>query len=173
MCLLSIIFQREIPKMAGCFDSMRLDCECLELGERRNAVAAAVSGVLFFTGWWIMIDCAAIYPSMEEMHHAYHVCGVIGTISFFMINAVSNGHIRGDMYSTGCLGQRGARVWLFIGFLLGFAAIIAAMWILFAAYVVPGGSRSQWPGIAVVLQNLFIFAGSLVYKFGRSEDLWG
>ena len=38
----------------------------------------------FFTGWWIMIDCAAIYPSMSEMHHAYHVCGVIGTISFFM-----------------------------------------------------------------------------------------
>ena len=36
-----------------------------------------------------------------------------------------------------------------------------------------GGSRSQYPGIAVVLQNLFIFAGSLVYKFGRSEDLWG
>ena len=36
-----------------------------------------------------------------------------------------------------------------------------------------GGSRSQWPGIAVVLQNLFIFAGSLVYKFGRSEELWG
>ena len=58
------------------------------------------------------------------------------------INAVSNGHIRGDMYSTGCLGQRGARVWLFIGFLLGFAAIIAAMWILFAAYVVPGRWRA-------------------------------
>ena len=36
--------------MAGCFDSMRLDCECLELGERRNVVAAAVSGVLVSPG---------------------------------------------------------------------------------------------------------------------------
>jgi len=159
--------------MAGCFDSMQLNCECMELGERRNTVAAAISGVLFFIGWWIIIDCAAIYPSMHDMHHAYHTCGVVGTLSFFMINAVSNGHIRGDLYNTGCMGQRGARVWLFLGFLLGFAAVIAAMWILFAGYVVPGGNRPQWPGIAIVLQNLFIFAGSLVYKFGRSEDLWG
>lgn len=58
---------------------------------------------------------------------------------------MSNGHIRGDLYSTGCLGQRGARVWLFLGFLLGFAAIIAAMWILFGVYVVPG--RLHTPGL--------------------------
>lgn len=29
-----------------------------------------------------------------------------------------------------------ARVWLFIGFLLGFGALIAASWILFGLYVV-------------------------------------
>jgi hypothetical protein len=30
-----------------------------------------------------------------------------------------------------------------------------------------------YPGVAFFLQNLFIFLSSLVYKFGRTEDLWG
>jgi len=32
----------------------------------------------------------------------------------------------------------GARVWLLFGFLLLFGSLIAASWILFGAYVVPG-----------------------------------
>ncbi|MEQ2162487.1 hypothetical protein GOODEAATRI_020251 [Goodea atripinnis] len=54
-----------------------------------------------------------------------------------LINAVSNGQVRGDSYSEGCLGQTGARVWLFIGFMLAFGSLIASMWILFGGFVVP------------------------------------
>lgn len=109
------------------------------------------------------------------------------------INAVSNGQVRGDSYSEGCMGQigvyityslfpvqtdlfprvllrdfralisdclvdveltvkgcgtfggltlllsvfAGARVWLFIGFMLAFGSLIASMWILFGGFVVP------------------------------------
>lgn len=76
----------------------------------------------------------------------------------FRINAVSNGQVRGETYNTGFLGQRAARVWLFIGFVLGFTPIIAATWILFAAYVIPN-KRVIYPGIGLFLQNVLIFAG--------------
>jgi hypothetical protein len=33
--------------------------------------------------------------------------------------------------------------------------------------------KFTYPGVAIFLQNVLIFAASLVYKFGRSEDLWG
>lgn len=46
--------------------------------------------------------------------------------------------IRGDAYEGGCLGPRGARVFLFFGFVLGFASVIAACWILFANFVNKG-----------------------------------
>lgn len=49
------------------------------------------------------------------------------------MNTVSNAVIRGE--TNGRLGPGGARVWLFIGFVMGFAAIIAACWILFADFV--------------------------------------
>ena len=80
--------------------------------------------------------------------------------------------MRGDSYQEGCFGQTGARVWLFIGFMLAFGSLIASCWILFGVYVAPQ-KVPIWPGIAVFMQNLLIFFATLVFKFGRSEDLWG
>jgi len=158
--------------MAGCLDNIQIRRpDWLELGEKRNAVAAITAGAMFFIGWWIIIDISARYPSSSEFNHAYHVCGILGTISLFMINAVSNGHIRGDAYTSGFFGQTAARVWLFIGFVLGFGSVIAAIWILFGVYVIPG-SAATYPGIGIFFQNALIFIGSLIFKFGRTEDLW-
>ncbi|PKU30825.1 transmembrane protein 50a [Limosa lapponica baueri] len=65
----------------------------------------------------------------------------------------------------------GARIWLFIGFMMAFGSLIASMWILFGGYVVKE-KPVVYPGIAVFFQNAFIFFGGLVFKFGRTEDLW-
>ncbi|KAM5161379.1 transmembrane protein 50A [Marmota monax] len=156
--------------MSGFLEGMRCS-ECIDWGEKRNTIASVAAGVLFFTGWWIIIDAAVIYPTMEEFNHSYHACGVIATIAFLMINAVSNGQVRGDSYSEGCLGQTGARIWLFLGFMLAFGSLITSMWILFGGYVAKE-KPIVYPGIAVFFQNAFIFFGGLVFKFGRTEDLW-
>ncbi|KDR23699.1 transmembrane protein 50A [Zootermopsis nevadensis] len=160
--------------MAGCLENLQLPpCVWFEGDDKRNAIASIVAGVLFFTGWWLIIDVQAAYPQAEQFNKAYHVCGVFGTISLFMINSVSNAQIRGDAYSGGCFGSRGARFWLFGGFVMGFGAVIASCWILFDDYVAYGeGKYSAWPGVGLFLQNAFIFVGSLVFKFGRTEDHW-
>ncbi|XP_018102267.1 transmembrane protein 50A isoform X1 [Xenopus laevis] len=148
------------------------------LQESRSKTLSAIPGCgerkesgTFFTGWWIVIDAAVNYPDTERLNHSYHACGVIATVAFLMINAVSNGQVRGESYSEGCLGQTGARIWLFIGFMLSFGSLIASMWILFGGYVA-NGSAVVYPGIAIFFQNAFIFFGGLVFKFGRTEDLW-
>ncbi|TEA33683.1 hypothetical protein DBR06_SOUSAS12810030, partial [Sousa chinensis] len=160
----------DLKKMSGFLEGLRCS-ECIDWGEKRNTIASIAAGILFFTGWWIIIDAAVIYPSMDEFNHSYHACGVIATIAFLMINAVSNGQVRGDSYSEGCLGQTGARIWLFIGFMLAFGSLIASMWILFGGYVAKE-KAIVYPGIAVFFQNAFIFFGGLIFKFGRTEDLW-
>ncbi|OBS63571.1 hypothetical protein A6R68_07831 [Neotoma lepida] len=103
--------------------------------------------------WWIIIDAAVMYPTMEVFNHSYHACGVIATIAFLMINAVSNGQVRGDSYSEGCLGQTGARIWLFIGFMLAFGSLIASMWILFGGYKTLQSILSQELQICVHIKN--------------------
>ncbi|XP_059997009.1 transmembrane protein 50A isoform X3 [Lagenorhynchus albirostris] len=149
----------DLKKMSGFLEGLRCS-ECIDWGEKRNTIASIAAGILFFTGWWIIIDAAVIYPSMDEFNHSYHACGVIATIAFLMINAVSNGQVRGDSYSEGCLGQTGARIWLFIGFMLAFGSLIASMWILFGGYVAKE-KAIVYPGIAVFFQNAFIFFGCI------------
>ncbi|XP_058804607.1 transmembrane protein 50B [Phymastichus coffea] len=155
--------------MANCLENIQIPtCIWFENGEKRNVLASMLAGTLFFLGWWFIIDAHAKYPNY--MAGAYHVCGIFGTLSLLMVNSVTNAQIRGDAYNGGCLGPRGAKGWLFIGFMMGFAAVIAACWILFADFVATDGP--QWPGVSLFLQNVFIFLGSLTYKFGRSEEYW-
>lgn len=154
--------------MASCFENVQIPtCIWFEGTEKRNALASMLAGTLFFLGWWILIDAHAKYPA--EMLSAYHACGIFGTISLFIVNSVSNAQIRGDDFNGGHLGVRGARSWLFVGFVIGFAAVIAACWILFADFVARG-DQHYWPGIGLFLQNVFIFLASMTYKFGRIED---
>lgn len=166
-------------KMAGCLDNAQMpNLENLNLGERRNKVAAIVAGVLFFSGWWFAIDAAVSYPEKTDLKDVFHICGVFATISMAMINAVSNGQLRGESYTEGCMGNQGSRAWFFIGFLLGFGSLIGACWILFGEYLFPNDENTfkpkfYYPGWAIFLQNFLIFVASLIYKFGRSEDLWG
>ena len=56
----------------------------------------------------------------------------------------------------GLLGTRGARLWLLVGFVLGFGSLIAAIWIMFAVFVIPKDG-SVYTGLAFFMQNFFIF----------------
>jgi hypothetical protein len=59
-------------------------------------------------------------------------------VPFSRINAVSSGQVTGDTYTEGCLGQRGARAWLFVGFVLAFAGLIGSLWVFIQKFLVPG-----------------------------------
>jgi len=153
--------------MSGCLDNAQCPAiNCPDLSEKRNQLASIAAGGLFFIGWWFIIDTAVNDPLENKVHH---ICGVASTIAVFMINAVSNAQVRGDSYEAGCLGQTGARIWLLIGFLFGFGGLIGACWVLFGSYVA-SDKDDTWPGVAVFLQNAFIFFSSLIFKFGRTEE---
>lgn len=65
---------------------------------------------------------------------------VFVSLWFFLlhrVNTVSSGQVRGDLYTDGCMGPYGARIWLFLGLMLSFGSLIAACWILFGGYVIP------------------------------------
>lgn len=152
--------------MSGCLDQMH--CPDFEaVTERRNLLSSITAGSLFFIGWWIIIDAAAT----DHFEPAYHTPGAIASFALFMVNAVSNAQVRGETYTTGCIGQTGARVWLLMGFVLLFGSLIAACWILFGSYVVPA-KADPWPGVAIFLQNALIFFSAIVFKFGRTEESW-
>ena len=76
----------------------------------------------------------------------------------------------GAGYTGGVLGESGIKVFLFVGFVLGFASIIAAIWIMIAEFAVNDDKTEKGPGYALLVHNIFIFFSSIIYKFGRHSD---
>jgi hypothetical protein len=46
--------------------------------------------------------------------------------------------VTGDAYTEGCLGKKGARAWLFVGFVFAFGGLIGSLWIFIQQFLVPG-----------------------------------
>ncbi|KAK0425532.1 hypothetical protein QR680_009248 [Steinernema hermaphroditum] len=158
--------------MSGCLDHIRCGVE-FDWEGKRNAVASIVASVLFFSGWWLLIDTAAVYTPSGAWNNVYIIITIAGTIAMFMVNAVSNSQVRGQAMEEGLLGTKGARLWMMSAFVLSFSCLVAAIWVMFADFVLITGVHAVWPGVALFLHNFLIFLASLTYKFGRTEELWG
>ncbi|KHN71437.1 Transmembrane protein 50A [Toxocara canis] len=69
--------------MSGCLD--QLNCNCgFDWEGKRNAVASCAASFMFFTGWWLMIDTAAIYTPIGQWNNVYIIVTISGTIAMFM-----------------------------------------------------------------------------------------
>ena len=107
--------------------------------------------------------CKHIYFFKQDVKHSLFIL-----ILFLKqrVNAVSNGQLTGEAYTTGCLGSNGVRIWFFFGFLLGFGSLIGASWILFGEYV----TESK-----IIYQTQFFLLDltfhDFVVTFSRREDL--
>lgn len=86
----------------------------------------------FFTGWWILIDGLSVDPK-HQITTGQAFIGVFGTVSFFMVNTVRNSHLTEENTSEN--GAMIAKGWLMIGFLMGFASIVAALWVMIADFI--------------------------------------
>lgn len=140
--------------------------ESLDINEKRNVLASMVAGLLFFSGWWIIIDVAARYSS-NDFNGAFYLLGISGTVSFIIVNSISNSQLREDGYDTA--NPRAAKGCLLLGFIFGFTALLGSVWILISEYG-SGNYTKAYPGIALLIQNLLIFFGSLTFKFGRVDE---
>lgn len=158
-------------KMAGCFDALPHQAH-FDWDTKRNTYSAIVAGFLFFLAWWLMIDTAVVYTNAGHWNNWYFMLALASTFTMFMVNSVSNSTIQGNYIDEGMLGVKGARLWLMFGFIGSFACIVAGIWIMFGNYVLQQEGTPKWPGIALFLHTAFIFLASLIYKFGRTEELW-
>lgn len=83
----------------------------------------------------------------------------------YLLLAVSNEMLNGTGYEGGICSSHGVKIWLFTGFVLGFASVIASVWLLVSEF-----KDLQSQGVGLVLQTFLILFSSLIYKFGRNEE---
>ncbi|XP_069681161.1 transmembrane protein 50B-like [Periplaneta americana] len=149
-------------------------CEWFREERTRNSLIALTAGILFWSGWWIIFDVEAHHPSTPYLDKTHHFCGIFGTVSLIMVNSISTDMITTDNTSTSpCCGRLGARIWLFWGLFIGFSALIASIWIMIEHHRVEVDEFQDplplWPAWGLFLQNMFIFASSMIMRFGRTS----
>lgn len=103
----------------------------------------------------------------NDFNGAFYILGIFGTLSFIIVNSISNSQLRDDGYDS--VNPRAAKACLLLGFILGFSALTGSVWILISEYA-SGVYSTPYPGVALLIQNVLIFLGSLTFKFGRTEE---
>ncbi|KAK5648411.1 hypothetical protein RI129_003303 [Pyrocoelia pectoralis] len=137
----------------------------------QNACASLISGLLFFTGWWLMIDTHVNYADIITKNGMYYLPGIASTMAFFIINMVPLRMIEepyGYEDNARC-SILIATIILFVGLVIAFSAVIGSMYILINDFLVVS-EDSIWPGFAIFLQCIFIFCANLVMKFGTKSN---
>ncbi|KAI6207259.1 hypothetical protein M3Y99_01852900 [Aphelenchoides fujianensis] len=132
-----------------------------------RSIDCSLAAFQFSLGIWLYIDTAAS-AGAKDWNNVYVLVTLASVVAMFMVNSVSKHHITGGGY--GGEANRGARLWLMFAFILSFSSLVAALWLMFADYVLRQGNDPKWPGVALFLNNFLIFCASLVYKFGRTEE---
>lgn len=130
------------------------------------------AGFFFFVGWWLMIDASVVYPNIIGRKKCYYLPGIFGTVALIVVNIIPNKVVYGIYYTERkCCGRLMAKIYLFLGFVVAFGALIAASYIFVNDFLLICPAMYQWPGYALFLQNLFIFIANMMLKFGVVSEV--
>ncbi|CAG0921671.1 unnamed protein product [Notodromas monacha] len=141
-----------------------------EIG-RQNCVIVVICGILFFSAWWLVIDTIAVYPKETDFDHRLHIVTFLSSLSMLMVNLVSNDDVHEATSVHSRLTRNALRLFLLASLVLGFGAMSATTFFVVQYYILEA-RKPSWPGVAFGLENVFILASSLMYRFGRREDPW-
>lgn len=88
---------------------------------------------------------------------------------FTRINSVNWSDVEGmGLYSMDDSNQKRIRIWLLLSGVVAFGSIFAAVWIAVAHWFTNEKAPfSNWPGVALILQNVLIFLSGITYRYAK------
>ncbi|EFJ44911.1 hypothetical protein VOLCADRAFT_118500, partial [Volvox carteri f. nagariensis] len=113
--------------------------------ERGRTWGPIASGALFGAGWWFWVDAVCI--SHHKVPFDQYLPGIIATLALIMINCIRRDDmIEYDPFDDATYCR--SRLWLFLSYIVSFASIVAAVWVMLAHYAHNPNfsSADKWPG---------------------------
>ena len=166
----------------NCCDDAIVCCEngCCECSPRaKTSYFSLAAGIVFGIAWFLLIDAIAYSSHIngqsgkkQEFKFIFILPAVGTTLAFFCINTIDWGALNADefMYSSPRVKVY-ARIAVCFGVMLGVGSIVGSIFIL-ANDFGKGDYFSQYPGIAIMLNAIFIFLSTWVMRFGTAVETW-
>jgi len=134
----------------------------------------------------------------HELRALYWLPGLLSTLGLILINSIPYRLVHGNDFD-GVYGS-GSKFIAVMCFFILFCGLAGGIWVFIAGYLIPNRmahalltdgfltshkdklppidppstppthSLHMWPGVAILLQNIFIFASAFVFRFGKIED---
>uniref|UniRef100_A0A7S4B6S1 Transmembrane protein 50A n=1 Tax=Chrysotila carterae TaxID=13221 RepID=A0A7S4B6S1_CHRCT len=141
------------------------------LQEILPSAGSLAGGVCAGLGWVLWIDgVVGAYTEFGlAVNGAYWIPGMLQMLSLLMVNAINWSLLTDDAFDEGISAR--VKLFVFVAFVFAFSGLFGALWILVSelngASDSPGGGDA---GLKCLLQNLFLFAGSLLFRIGRTKE---
>ncbi|KYQ89558.1 transmembrane protein [Tieghemostelium lacteum] len=138
------------------------------------------AGLIFGVAWFLWID-GHVYENTRLYHEEdykgptiqwiYYLPGIFATLALVMSNIVHIESLSSSSFLTNEDGVNKIRIWLFISFAISFGCVAASIWIMAGVFMPPHNTNTaaQWPGIALMLQNILIFISSLILVYSKTH----
>jgi hypothetical protein len=141
---------------------------------RRNFFSG-FAGILFGIGWWVFIDAVASSRASDAeivvlVDSKQYLPGIGATLAWIMIVGMDWGALSADSFTYSGSNVSG-KATCFLGFalLMALGSLIGAIAIIVDLYDKPcntgdSGSSCMWPGIAILLQTIFIMLSTFIMR---------
>eukprot|EP00877_Chromochloris_zofingiensis_P002392 jgi/Chrzof1/12153/Cz06g23030.t1 len=134
--------------------------------EKAKSYGPIVAGALFGAGWWFWVD--AVVCNSHKVPADQYIPGIVATLALVMINCIRRDDLQDyDPFDDG--GFCRSRFWLFLSYVVSFAAVVGAVWVLLHRYALnPEQAGEIWPGVAGVFQVACILGSGLLFFVSRT-----
>merc|ERR1711998_578554 len=145
----------------------------------KAAGSSFFGGCLFSGGGLVFLDAVLIYNIHHDSSGAskeaiMYLPGMLATLALIMVNLVQFEDLQSDAFSnTACSGATRAKLFLFVGFVIGFTSLILSVWtcVHFGERVEDEGSNAL--GVSIIVQTVAIIASGVLFWIGRQSSQSG
>jgi len=137
-------------------------------------VLSYAAGAIFAVGWWVWIDSHVYAVHIEDeviVTFPHYLPGIVNTIALIMMNLVSWTDLNSNgLFSEGVSTK--AKIFIFLAFVLGFGCVSASIWIAVQHWFqnTETEPKTQYPGVAIIVQNALIFGSACIYRFAKPQE---
>ena len=143
-----------------------------KVGENNRAKSqlfAILSGLMFGTGWWIIIGASANTEHGADLNGEYYLPGIFQVVSFLLINLISWEALdanNADQYSSPNVVVVNRAIFIF-GIIIQLTCLIFAVFIVVSDFVDENSGKDPATGAMIVLSNVFLFGSTWFMRWGN------
>ncbi|KAI9364412.1 hypothetical protein DFJ73DRAFT_809170 [Zopfochytrium polystomum] len=143
----------------------------------RTQFVGYLSGGLFAIGWWAFIDGVTFASTRDPplpvaIRFDDWLPGILSTLALIVVNLIDKETLNADDFNySGSNVACKARACAFIGVTMALGSLGGSLAVLSLKYLMTGQTGDGlYFGIAISVQNVLIFLGSMILWFGRNSS---